>query len=236
MGFFDNLKKKKEAKALGLSVDQYDQFLIAKTEGITLNSFKRYISSFTGKYSLNQYAQYLELEDKGYSVAQCERYFSELSGKVAVADYADFLAAEQLGLTVSEYATYAASLKGAMSAVDYVGFLKAQKLGLTMGKYLRYIKSFKGEMTVEEYDIYLKAEENADFDPRRKAISKNGGREIICQCEGISKEEILEAIRRGAKTVDGVKRRVGSGMGRCQGSRCSNAIEKILEQCQNERL
>lgn len=160
MGFFDNLKKKKEAKALGLSVDQYDQFLIAKTEGITLNSFKRYISSFAGKYSLDQYAQYLELEDKGYSVAQCERYFSELSGKVAVADYADFLAAEQLGLTVSEYATYAASLKGAMSAGDYVGFLKAQKIGLTMGKYLRYIKSFKGEMTVEEYDIYLKAEEN----------------------------------------------------------------------------
>lgn len=160
MGFFDNLKKKKEAKALGLSVDQYDQFLIAKTEGITLNSFKRYISSFAGKYSLDQYAQYLELEDKGYSVAQCERYFSELSGRVAVADYADFLAAEQLGLTVSEYATYVASLKGAMSAVDYVGFLKAQKLGLTMGKYLRYLKSFKGEMTVEEYDIYLKAEEN----------------------------------------------------------------------------
>ena len=45
-----------------------------------------------------------------------------------------------------------------------------------------------------------------------------------------------DAIARGAVTVDGVKRRVGSGMGRCQGSRCSEAIERILEECQNEKL
>ena len=46
----------------------------------------------------------------------------------------------------------------------------------------------------------------------------------------ITKAEIIEAIRRGAVTVDGVKRRVGSGMGRCQGSRCTYAIEKLLEE------
>lgn len=160
MGFFDNIKKKKEAKELGLSVEQYDQFLVAQSKGISLDHFKRYLASFEGKYSLDQYALYLELEHTGYTVAQCERYFTELSGKVAPADYADFLAAEQLGLSAAAYAAYAASLKGTMSAVDYVGFLKAQKLGLTMGKYLKYLKSFKGKMTVEEYDTYLRAEEN----------------------------------------------------------------------------
>lgn len=82
---------------------------------------------------------------------------------------------------------------------------------------------------------FLNAEENPTFDPIRKAIPKTSGQKIICQCEGISQEEIWEAIRRGAKTVDGVKRRVGSGMGRCQGSRCSNAIRQILEECQNEK-
>ena len=30
--------------------------------------------------------------------------------------------------------------------------------------------------------------------------------------------------------MDGVKRRVGSGMGVCQGSRCSFAIEQILRE------
>ena len=46
----------------------------------------------------------------------------------------------------------------------------------------------------------------------------------------LQKGEIIEAIKRGAKTVDGIKRRVGTGMGRCQGSRCAYAIERLLEE------
>ena len=92
-----------------------------------------------------------------------------------------------------------------------------------------------GMLLAETAADYLQAEVNLCFDPIRKAIPKSAG-EIVCQCEGISRAEILEAIRRGAKTVDGVKRRLGSGMGRCQGSRCSDAIERILEECQNENL
>ena len=78
---------------------------------------------------------------------------------------------------------------------------------------------------------YLGAEENPDFDPCRKAIAKKQEPdyyEVICQCGSVTRGEILEAISRGATTVDGVKRRVGSGMGRCQGSRCAREIAKIL--------
>ena len=82
---------------------------------------------------------------------------------------------------------------------------------------------------------YLGAAKNPGFDPKRKAICRKGN-EIICQCERITKAEIIEAIRRGARTVDGVKRRVGSGMGRCQGSRCTYKIEKLLEEYQNGAL
>ena len=82
---------------------------------------------------------------------------------------------------------------------------------------------------------YLSAEENKDFNPHRKAISEKDN-EIICRCEGITKAEVLEAIRRGAATVDGVKRRTGSGMGRCQGSRCSFLIERMLEDYRNGTL
>ena len=53
---------------------------------------------------------------------------------------------------------------------------------------------------------------------------------MVCQCGQVTRGEILEAIRRGAATVDGVKRRVGTGMGRCQGSRCSWKIAKILKE------
>lgn len=93
-----------------------------------------------------------------------------------------------------------------------------------------------GEYLAKETAAFLQAVPNEHFTPYRKAIPKQGRGEIICQCEGIFKEEILEAIRRGAKTVDGVKRRVGSGMGRCQGSRCTEAIERLLEECQNGKL
>ena len=76
---------------------------------------------------------------------------------------------------------------------------------------------------------FLQAEKNPNFDPKRKGISTKDN-EIICRCEQITRAEIIEAIRRGATTVDGVKRRVGSGMGRCQGSRCTLKIEKLLEE------
>ena len=160
MGLFDNVKKKNEAKRLGLTVDQYEVFESAQAQGMTIEEYKRYLSSFAGRYSIDQFICFLQLEKKGFSEKQCTRYIESLSAKIKIEDYADFLEAESIGLSVAEYATYASTLKSRMSAVDYVGFLKAQKIGITMGKYLQYLKSFKGEMTIEEYDTYLKAEEN----------------------------------------------------------------------------
>ena len=160
MGLFDNIKKKKEAKALDLTIEQYDEFLIAQTKGLSIEDYKRFIASYSSKYNMDQFVVYLKLEKSGFDAQQIHRYITELASKIQLDDYADFLEAEKLGLSVSEYATYSTTLKSRMSAVDYVGFLKAQKIGITMGKYLQYLKSFKGEMSIEEYNTYLKAEEN----------------------------------------------------------------------------
>ena len=86
-----------------------------------------------------------------------------------------------------------------------------------------------GLLLAQKAAEYLGAAENPSFDPKRKAISQKDN-DIICQCEQISRAEIIEAIRRGASTADGVKRRIGSGMGRCQGSRCTYEIERLLEE------
>lgn len=51
---------------------------------------------------------------------------------------------------------------------------------------------------------------------------------IICRCETVSEGEIIESIRRGATTVDGVKFRTRAGMGRCQGGFCRPRIMKVL--------
>ena len=53
---------------------------------------------------------------------------------------------------------------------------------------------------------------------------------VICRCEEITEGEIRAAIRArvGARTLDGVKRRTRSGMGRCQGGFCTPKLIEIL--------
>ena len=54
--------------------------------------------------------------------------------------------------------------------------------------------------------------------------------QIVCRCESVTEGEILDAIHRplGARSLDGVKRRVRAGMGRCQGGFCSPRVMDIL--------
>jgi len=54
--------------------------------------------------------------------------------------------------------------------------------------------------------------------------------QIVCRCEGVTKGEIVDCIRRkvGARDVDGVKRRARAGMGRCQGGFCVQRVMQIL--------
>lgn len=53
---------------------------------------------------------------------------------------------------------------------------------------------------------------------------------IVCRCEEISKGEILDALRSPicVPTLDGVKKRVRPGMGRCQGGFCSPLVTQII--------
>ena len=53
---------------------------------------------------------------------------------------------------------------------------------------------------------------------------------IVCRCEEISRGEILDALRSNVcvPTVDGVKKRVRPGMGRCQGGFCSPLVTQII--------
>ncbi len=53
---------------------------------------------------------------------------------------------------------------------------------------------------------------------------------VICRCETITEGEILDAIARPITphTVDGIKRRCGAGLGRCQGGFCGPRVVEIL--------
>ena len=69
------------------------------------------------------------------------------------------------------------------------------------------------------------------FEERQALVRENAAYgNIICRCEQISEGEIVDAIHRvpGARSLDGVKRRVRAGMGRCQGGFCSPRVIEIL--------
>lgn len=92
----------------------------------------------------------------------------------------------------------------------------------------------------------LNLDKNTDFNPIRRKnkpfshmstkekeeIAKKDERykKIICRCEMVTEGEIIDAIKSpcGAKTVDGVKRRVRPGMGRCQGGFCGPKVIEII--------
>jgi glycerol-3-phosphate dehydrogenase len=95
---------------------------------------------------------------------------------------------------------------------------------------------------VEEAGLKLTPKE--DFEPCRKPmvrfrslsheerdrlIKENPayGR-IICRCESVTEGEIIDAVHRGARTLDGIKFRARAGAGRCQGGFCQPLVMAII--------
>lgn len=54
--------------------------------------------------------------------------------------------------------------------------------------------------------------------------------DIVCRCEMVSAKEIRDAIKRGARTLDGIKFRTRAQAGRCHGGFCTTRIMKIMEE------
>jgi glycerol-3-phosphate dehydrogenase len=51
---------------------------------------------------------------------------------------------------------------------------------------------------------------------------------IVCRCENVSEAEIVQAVKLGHSTLDGVKYFTRAQMGRCQGGFCTYKIIKII--------
>ena len=51
---------------------------------------------------------------------------------------------------------------------------------------------------------------------------------LTCRCEEVTEKEIRQAVRDGADTIAGVKRRTRAGMGLCQGHTCSKLVAHII--------
>jgi glycerol-3-phosphate dehydrogenase len=107
------------------------------------------------------------------------------------------------------------------------------------------------KMVIQELSKTQKVSKNENFNPRRKGIpvlremsveertkmiqnNPNYGI-IICRCEEISKGEIIDALNSpiSVPTVDGIKKRIRPGMGRCQGGFCMPLVSQIISEHEN---
>jgi glycerol-3-phosphate dehydrogenase len=68
-----------------------------------------------------------------------------------------------------------------------------------------------------------------DFQELDSFIAKDSAwGNIVCRCENVSEAEIVQAVRLGHTTLDGVKYFTRAQMGRCQGGFCTYKIIKII--------
>ncbi len=59
------------------------------------------------------------------------------------------------------------------------------------------------------------------------------GEIIICRCEEITKQQIVDAVYDGYNTVNSIRKKTRAGMGFCQGKTCGNLIQQIICQYAN---
>ncbi len=102
-------------------------------------------------------------------------------------------------------------------------------------------------LTCETLQEVMEVKRKVNWNPRRKGIpelhrmtAEERSRfikerpdygVIVCRCEEISKGEIIDAINSPIQcnTVDGIKRRVRAGLGRCQGGFCLPHVVKLIQ-------
>jgi len=113
-----------------------------------------------------------------------------------------------------------------------------QSPGLTaspaIGEYVKDLLKKEGLKLVEKADwdpFVRKVPRAKDLSPYEldELVKKDPAYgEIVCRCERVTEAEIVEAIRRGHVTLDGIKYFTRAQMGRCQGGFCTYKILKII--------
>jgi len=93
-----------------------------------------------------------------------------------------------------------------------------------------YIGSLKEKERVKLTRTPIPRPQTTVQDTETKKLITNRPRfgHLICRCEHVSEGEVIEAIQRGASTLDGIKYRTRAGMGRCQGGFCTPHLIQVL--------
>jgi glycerol-3-phosphate dehydrogenase len=130
---------------------------------------------------------------------------------------------------------YIEASKKAPALVQVAGI---QSPGLTaspaIGEYVKNILKGMGLDLTEkpDWDPFVedrpRSRELSPFDLDRLIARDPAWGNVVCRCENVSEAEIVQAVRLGHHTLDGVKYFTRAQMGRCQGGFCTYKIIKII--------
>ncbi|PNE22750.1 ferredoxin [Mesotoga sp. Brook.08.YT.4.2.5.1] len=148
-------------------------------------------------------------------------YVKSFAGLRPETDQKDFYIrkAEELENFITVGAIRSPGLTAAPAIAEYVVTRIVPETGIRLVERDDFVSSIKERERIKELS-FERASQLIDKDPAY-------GR-IVCQCNEVSETEVIQAIRDGARTVDGIKFRTRAGFGRCQGGFCSSSIARIL--------
>ncbi|GHT52105.1 FAD/NAD(P)-binding oxidoreductase [Spirochaetia bacterium] len=123
-------------------------------------------------------------------------------------------------------------------APAFVQVAGIQSPGLTaspaVGEYVKDILKGMGLNLTEKpgWDPFVedrpKTRELSPYELDKLIAKESAWGNIVCRCEHVSEAEIVQAVRLGHQTLDGVKYFTRAQMGRCQGGFCTYKIIKII--------
>ena len=167
-------------------------------------------------------------------ISQCSKIIPELDEKQAITSFSGVSACTYEGDFIVTKGKNTTNIVHA-AGISSPGLTAAPAIAEDIAEMVVDLFGGKNFLKVNnEFDPVRKAPlrlSELDFDKRSDLIASNPDYGIIvCRCEQISKAEIIETLNRNIRcdTLDGVKRRLRPGKGRCQGSHCSPLIHDII--------
>ncbi len=129
-------------------------------------------------------------------------------------------------------------IEASKKAPAFVQVAGIQSPGLTASPAIaEYVKNILVDMGLQltekpHWDPYVEDHPRArelGFEELDNYIAKDSAwGSIVCRCENVSEAEIIQAVKLGHTTLDGVKYFTRAQMGRCQGGFCTYKIIKII--------
>ena len=175
MGLLDTLKYKNAAKKVGLTYEQYVEFLSMEAEkGYSLDDYRMHLKAvainmtdeqyreYTANYSeLNpeQFLHFCKARSEGLSVKAYNVYLEKFTRYMSAAQFGDYLKLAKDDMSIKEYIAYLQEnpQSNAAALEIFIATQKAQKLNMTLPQYREYTVQYSKFLDAEQYLLFCDA-------------------------------------------------------------------------------